>query len=108
MIKIYANDVQSAVPQIVKAIKDAVTAAGQAALIPSDLEAQLSAAFKEAAPYINGATVVAAPVVQAAKKVETPVVQTHPAPVSSVNAKWNDRCGRWQNTVTGAFIPFKA
>ena len=108
MITIRANDLNSAVPQIVTAIRNALTAAGQASFIPSDLDAQLSAAFKEAAPYINGATIVAAPVVQkAATKVETPsIVTKHPAPVSSVNAKWNDRCGRWQNSVTGAFIPF--
>ena len=117
---ITASSIEQGIPQIVKAIRDAVAAAGYGSnLVPENIGDEIAEALKAAAPYMTGDQAIPFVVnipegnggYKTAAKTETSarpasVRSAHPAPVRTANAKWNDRCGRWQNSQTGAFIPF--
>lgn len=119
MQTINASSIEQGIPQIVAAVVAAAKAAGFN-ITAASVEGDIREGLKAAEPYMKNETAIPFVIsipdgVKAAVKTETvreaaaPASnrhQGHPAPVRTTNAKWNDRCGRWQDSVTGGFIPF--
>ena len=117
MQTINASNIEQGIPQVVKAVVAAAAAAG-ITVSSTSIESDIREAITAAQPYMKNDNAIAFVVnvpevagVKSAVKTETvreaaPAVSRHPAPVRTANAKWNDRCGRWQDSQTGAFIPF--